>query len=123
MAWFNELFSNTKEKGAFFESLAEKHLIKQGFTPLEKNYNTKFGEIDLIMNDGLTTVFIEVKYRQSKAYGGAKYALSQIKKQRLKNTIELYIKHANLQNKPLRVDFVAINGQNPYQISWYKNVL
>ena len=45
------------------ELLAKKHLQNKGYTFLEKNYRTKFGEIDLIFQSKNTVVFVEVKTR------------------------------------------------------------
>ncbi len=123
MAWISDLFNNSKEKGDFFEAEAEKYLIEAGLTPVARNFHSRYGEIDLIMKEQNTYVFVEVKYRKSQHYGGAQYALSFTKKQRLKRTLAVYIQQHGLHNSPLRIDFVAINGQNPFHITWYKNVL
>ncbi len=123
MKWLNAVWKNTKEKGAYYESKAEKYLVNQGLKPVTRNYWCKLGEIDLIMQDQDTLVFIEVKYRKDLGFGGAVEALTQSKLRKLKNAINHYLQQNQLQNLPLRVDFVAINGQNPYQFDWFKNVL
>ena len=123
MNWFSTVFQNSRDKGQYYEQLAQKYLISQGLTPVTCNFWCKLGEIDLIMQDKKTWVFIEVKYRKSQRYGGANVAFTTQKQERLRRAIEHYIQLNQLQNSPLRVDFIAINGQNPYQFNWFKNVL
>lgn len=53
----------------FGEQLAKEYLIGQGLKFVEANYRMRFGEIDLIMEDGKFLVFVEVKYRTSKRWG------------------------------------------------------
>ena len=123
MNWLTRSFANTRQKGEFYELEAEHYLSQQGLTPVERNFWCKLGEIDLIMKDQQTWVFIEVKYRKGLQYGGANAAFTKQKQQRLHRAISVYIQQHQLQNSPLRVDFMAINGQNPYQFNWFKNVL
>ncbi|SFC54680.1 YraN family protein [Pseudoalteromonas denitrificans] len=122
MSWFKTIWRNSREKGQYYEIQAEGFLKQQGLKPIDRNYWCKLGEIDLIMQQKDTLVFIEVKYRKSALYGGALYALTQSKQKKLKKAIQFYIQQHQLQNSALRVDFVAINGQNPYQFNWIKNV-
>lgn len=116
------LFSNTREKGSFYEQLALSYLKRQGLIFEEKNYYCRYGEIDLIMRDGNKMVFIEVKYRKYKGFGGAVAALSYTKQQRLRRSIHQYLTDHQLHNAEVRVDFVAIEGQNPPNIQWIKSV-
>ncbi|PAJ72513.1 YraN family protein [Pseudoalteromonas sp. NBT06-2] len=123
MEWLKTVWHNSRQKGFHYEKQAENYLKKHGLKPISRNYWCKLGEIDLIMAHQETIVFIEVKYRKSKQYGGALNALTCAKQNKLKKAIQHYIQHHQLQNNALRVDFVAINGQNPYQFNWIKNVL
>ncbi|ESP95293.1 MULTISPECIES: YraN family protein [Pseudoalteromonas] len=116
------IFTNTREKGLYFETIAERYLKKHGLTPVSRNYLCRHGEIDLIMKDAQTWVFVEVKYRKSLKYGGALNTLSQQKQQRLRRSIYQYMQDFTLHNVALRVDFVAIQGNTPHAIQWIKNV-
>lgn len=116
------LFSNTRDKGSYYESMAEQFLQQHGLTSVGKNYFCPYGEIDLIMRDKTTLVFVEVKYRKHHGYGGALAALSHTKQQRLKRSIYHYIAEQQLHNAEVRVDFVAIEGHNPPNIQWIKSV-
>ena len=122
MSWFKELWQNSREKGQYYELKAQKYLVKNGLTFIERNYYCPFGELDIIMKDGDTLVFVEVKFRKNKVRGGAKYALSPQKQARLKRSIYHYLAAKNLTNNPLRIDYVAITGESSPDINWLKNV-
>ncbi|MDN3380131.1 MULTISPECIES: YraN family protein [unclassified Pseudoalteromonas] len=122
MSWFKQLWQNSREKGQYYELQAQKYLQQQGLTPIERNYNCPYGELDVIMRDGDTLVFIEVKFRASSIKGGAMHALGKQKQQRLKRTIYHYLAAKQLKNQALRIDFVAITGDKAQQLNWIKNV-
>jgi putative endonuclease len=61
------------------EALAAKYLAQNGLALLEQNYHSRFGEIDLIMRDQHTLVFIEVRQRSSNRFGGALVSVSNRK--------------------------------------------
>lgn len=63
--------NNTREVGSHYETLARDYLTRQGYRFITANFNTRLGEIDLIMKDGHTFVFVEVKYRKHSHYGHA----------------------------------------------------
>jgi putative endonuclease len=50
--------------GALGETLAAEHLVRRGFRILERNYRTRWGELDIIAFDGQTIAFCEVKTRR-----------------------------------------------------------
>jgi putative endonuclease len=50
--------------GALGEELASEHLERRGFTILERNYRTRWGELDIIAFDGRVMAFVEVKTRR-----------------------------------------------------------
>lgn len=61
----------TKQTGDAWEAQARRWLEGKGLRFIAANVNERGGEIDLIMREGLTTVFVEVRYRRSALYGGA----------------------------------------------------
>ncbi|CCQ10361.1 conserved hypothetical protein TIGR00252 [Pseudoalteromonas luteoviolacea B = ATCC 29581] len=113
-------FKNTKQKGAHFESVAQHYLMQNGLLPICRNFNCRYGEIDLIMQEGDTIVFVEVKYRNQNRFGGAINSLSATKLQRLRKSIAYYCQQYPNGNKPIRIDFVAVEGRN--DIHWIKNI-
>lgn len=108
--------------GVPYEQLAEQFLQQQGLQSLTNNFRCKLGEIDLIMRDGATLVFIEVKYRASNTFGGAMAAVSQRQQQKLLRTAQLYLQRSNYQG-PCRFDVVAISGHDPYDFNWMKSAI
>ena len=116
------LFSNTRDKGAFYEKYAEQFLKKQGLRSVSRNYHCRYGEIDLIMREQSTWVFVEVKYRKSNVFGGALSALSHSKIQKLKRSISHNLENKKLQNVPIRIDFIAIEGYQSDNIRRIKNI-
>ena len=63
--------SKNLRKGLRFEDQARNYLQASGLVLLHANYRCRFGEIDLVMRDGDTLCFIEVKFRKSRFFGGA----------------------------------------------------
>jgi len=57
--------------GDVFEQRARAELERAGLTCLAHNYSTRHGELDLVMRDGNTVVFVEVRYRKSASHGDA----------------------------------------------------
>ena len=111
-------------KGLRFEDQARKYLQAQGLLLLQSNYHCRFGEIDLIMRDGDTLCFIEVKFRKSLFFGGAAAALSRPKQRKIIKTALFYISvHKHLANQAIRFDALLIQRQadGSNQINWIQN--
>ncbi len=116
--------TSSSSKGQLTENFAEEYLSKQGLTLIERNFHSRQGEIDLIMLDGDTYVFIEVKYRKSKEFGGAIAAVSASKQKKIKQCVTFYLHQSRLNeyNTPCRVDVVALEGDiTQPDVTWLKN--
>jgi putative endonuclease len=112
------------DKGQITEQFAQDFLTKQGLTFVEKNYHCRQGEVDIIMLEGDTYVFVEVKYRKSSAFGGAISAISASKQKKIKHCVTFYLHQAQLNeyNTPCRVDVISLEGDiNQPHINWIKN--
>jgi putative endonuclease len=72
------------------EKLVEAYLKKQGCKILKRNYTTPFGEADLIVEDGDEIAFVEVKTRESDAYGTPAEAVDKHKQQRYRQIAKFY---------------------------------
>jgi len=92
------------------ESIAAKHLKKNGYKILEQNYRTKLGEIDIIAKDKDTLVFVEVKARSSNRFGNPKWAVTLKKQIKISMVALLYIKSTKQRNVKARFDVVAISS-------------
>ncbi len=122
MSWINKDTSHARGKTT--EAFAEQYLIKQGLTFVERNVHCRQGEVDLIMLDGDTVVFIEVKYRKNNHFGSAIEAVSLAKQNKIKHCVAFYFHKSNLNeyNTPCRFDVIALEGNiNQPQVTWLKN--
>ena len=81
---------HNKVLGKKGEQLVEEYLKKQGCKILKRNYRTPFGEADLIVEDGDEIAFVEVKTRESFAYGTPAEAVGKAKQKRYKKIAEYY---------------------------------
>jgi putative endonuclease len=91
------------------EAEAEKALKKDGYKIVERNYRTKYGEIDIIALDGQTLAFIEVKTRSSNAYGAPGEAVDFRKQERIIKSSMHYISEVcKGKESESRFDVVAI---------------
>lgn len=106
-----------KAKGDAAEAAAEEHLLRSGLKLVERNYRCRFGEIDLILEDGATLVFVEVRRRTSASFGGAIESITAGKRERLLATAKHYL--AGRKSAACRFDAVLMQGSEP--IRWVKN--
>lgn len=99
------------------EDIARKHLLGLGWKVLETNYRTKWGEVDIIAQDGDQLVFVEVRTRQgADKFGGPKESVTQRKKERLQATAETYIQGLEEPPPGWRIDLIAVTltrGSSP----------
>lgn len=113
----------SSQRGRWAESLALRHLQDEGLTLLAQNYHAKCGEIDLIMQDGDTIVFFEVRFRANNLYLHALETIDVRKCSRIIKTSLHYLqKHRDASKKTCRFDVMIIHGpaENP-GIRWIKN--
>lgn len=97
--------------GTRLERTAERYLSRRGLRTLARNYRCRGGELDLVMRHGESIVFVEVRYRRSRAYGSAGESVDWRKQQRLLRAAEHYLaRHGEQGRCPCRFDVVAIHG-------------
>jgi putative endonuclease len=107
-------------QGAQAELLAVQYLQQQGLRLIVQNYRSRFGEIDLIMQDGTTLVFVEVRLRRNAGFGGAAASIDAGKQQRIISTAQQYL--ASLARIPAcRFDVVLLDDAEGRNIQWLKN--
>jgi len=100
------------------EARALAFLQQQGLTLIEKNFRCRAGEIDLIMHDVQTLVFIEVRSRKNQQFGGAAASVGPVKQRRLWRSASFYL--LKFPKPPAcRFDLVAIDGND---LRWMKNI-
>ena len=112
-----------RSTGLIFENLALAHVQREGLVLITRNFTSRFGELDLVMRDRETVVFLEVRYRRSQAFGGALESVGTPKRDRLGKAASLFLQaNPNLSHQPCRFDVVAISGsaETPI-INWQRN--
>lgn len=107
-------------KGSDAEQLAASYLLRQQLILVEQNYSCRFGEIDLIMRENETLVFVEVRMRSSDVFGGAAASITATKQKKLLRTARHYI--AGRKAEPAcRFDVVLLSGTNGRDVEWIKD--
>jgi putative endonuclease len=105
------LLQATNSKGARAEQQALAYLQEQGLILICQNYYCRFGEIDLIMLDQDTVVFIEVRYRKNSHFGGAFASINHSKQRKIITTAKHYL--TTLEEQPFcRFDAIAIDSKS-----------
>lgn len=119
MVWLSK-----RQSGEHYETLAEQYLIRQGLSSIERNFHSKGGELDLIMQEGTTIVFIEVRYRSNQHYGHAAETVTQSKMHKLIKTANVWLMEQgkSAHTTDFRFDLVALHQQGK-QIEWIKNAI
>lgn len=114
--------SPTQHAGLWAEELAARHLAAQGLKEVSRNYRCAMGEIDLIMTEGATLVFVEVRYRANTRFGRAEETVGYRKQQRLIKAAQHFLQtRRDSAGRPCRFDVVAISGADEQrQIDWIK---
>lgn len=122
MSWnqVSDKSNNSNKKGMEAELIAVNYLINNGLKFIVKNFYSRFGEIDIIMQDKDALVFVEVKKR-IKGFTDGIESITYSKQQKLVKTANYYLlKYANY-NQPCRFDAVIFNADN--QVMWLKNII
>lgn len=108
------------QHGAQAEQLAAQYLQRQGLKLIVQNYRSRFGEIDLIMQEGTALVFIEVRLRRNADFGGAAASIDTRKQQRIIHTAQQYLATLS-RTPPCRFDVVLMGGAKGEEMQWLKN--
>ena len=100
------------QRGASAEAFALNWLLARNLRCLARNVRCRYGEIDLVMQDGATVVFVEVRYRCAGNRLSAAASIDRRKQRKLVMTASWYLaRNKALQSRPARFDVVAIDGQ------------
>jgi putative endonuclease len=100
----------TQRQGRRAELEALAFLQARGLRLIESNYRCRAGEIDLIMADGETLVFVEVRMRVNRRFGGAAASVTPAKQRRLCAAARHYLLNRGEPDGPMRFDVVALEG-------------
>jgi putative endonuclease len=97
--------------GQASENLAEQLLRAKGYRILDRNVRTSIGELDLVAEDRGVVVFVEVKGRATKAFGGALLAVNHRKRAKLAKLAAQYLARRYWSDKVCRFDVVLVHGR------------
>lgn len=95
-----------QETGRLGEREAARYLRRLGYKLLDLNYRCRYGEIDIVAQDGGTVVFVEVKTRKNPAFAPAGEAVTPLKQQKLRTTAQQWL--ADNGEYPARFDVIEI---------------
>jgi len=111
--------SRKQEQGRQWEDAALAYLQRHGLVLVEANFRCKPGEIDLILRDGATLVFVEVRQRAAGSLVGAAASIGPAKIRRIVRAAQVYLQRFS-RMPPCRIDVVAIDGND---IEWLRNAI
>ncbi|GLQ90881.1 YraN family protein [Dyella flagellata] len=109
--------------GSAFEQRACEDLERAGLKLLARNYTTRHGELDLVMRDGDTLVFVEVRHRIRSGFGDAAMSITAAKQAKLVRTAQLWLAaHPKDAQRACRFDVVTYDGpRDSAKMEWLRN--
>ena len=112
------------EFGRMAEDLALRFLQKHDMTLLERNFRSRFGEIDLIMQENNTIIFVEVRSRKNKAFLHPAETIDSSKRNKIRRTSQVFMQRTSAGNRyDWRFDVITLVGrrENEMEIEWIKS--
>lgn len=100
--------TDRRQTGIDGEQCGADFLTARGYTILERNYRTPYGELDIVARDGGVLVFVEVKRRRTPAFGRPQEAVGRRKQEHLVRSALHFIKAQRLTGSPLRFEVLAV---------------
>ena len=119
MIRFSDTPTEKQQTGRNAEDESLAFLQQQGLKFVTRNFNCRLGEIDLIMMDGETLVFIEVRKRKNRSFGGASGSVTSAKQRKIIKTAQYYLQQYRTM-PPCRFDVMAWDGKG---CQWLKNAI
>ena len=101
-----------KRIGKEGETEAVEYLIKNGYVILERNYRAERGEIDVVVRDGKTLVFVEVKTKRRNGFGEPEDWVDEKKQSQIGKVAMRYLQDQNLDEIDCRFDVVTVSYDN-----------
>lgn len=112
-----------RDRGRDAEERACRFLAAHGLALVARNYRCRQGEIDLIMRDGGTIVFVEVRYRGNRRFAGGAESVDHRKRSKLTAAALHYLqRHPDAATRPARFDVIAVApGAAASSLQWIRN--
>jgi putative endonuclease len=111
------------DHGRLGEDLAHRYLRARGCTVVARNYRTRSGsgEIDVVVWDGTTLAFVEVKTRATEEFGAPEGAVDAEKQARLVRAARDYARRADVVWERTRFDIVSVVLGSPVKVEWIRD--
>jgi putative endonuclease len=111
-----------RDRGQQIEKAVGRFLQKQGLRLITRNYHSRHGEIDLIMQDNEVLVFVEVRYRADSRYGTPAETVNYHKQSRISRTAAVYLQSEKPEHSSCRFDVVAVSpSAKGLDMQWIQN--
>jgi putative endonuclease len=101
---------SNRARGQWGEDLAVRQYVRSGYEVLDRNWRSPTGELDLVLFDGSTYVFSEVKARRTADFGPASAAVTVAKQRRIRQLAVEWLRAHDVHAHAIRFDVVAITG-------------
>jgi putative endonuclease len=112
---------DTTTRGREIETRAWQYLQSRGLRLLQRNYRSRRGEIDLVLQDQDSLVFVEVRYRRGSLFGSGAESVDRRKQSRLIACAQHYMQtYPGTAQQPCRFDVVSVGGPED-AIEWIRN--
>ena len=113
-----------KQTGRRGEAIAAAHLVDKGYTLIQRNWRCPTGELDLVLMDGATLVFVEVRARRGRRFGPAEASITPAKQLRLVELAHSYLQTMAEPHPSWRIDVVAVQlGPGAPQVKHIENAV
>ena len=116
-------FKNNREQGYYFEKIASEIITSKGYKIIDKNYYTRYGEIDLIAKNKNSIIFVEVKQRSSNNFGFGENSIDYKKRRRIFLSAKQFLYKNNLFDFSIRFDAIIFYKKNNSSYKWLKNII
>ncbi|WP_221799160.1 YraN family protein [Oceanobacter mangrovi] len=112
--------TDTVARGQRVETLACEYLQQQGLQILQRNYHTRYGELDIIAQSTATLVFVEVRYRRQTNFGSGAETVTAHKQHKLQLAAQHYLQQTGNTEQDCRFDVLSGTGE-PVVFDWITN--
>src|SRR5262245_45329873 len=103
--------SEYQRRGTAAEDQAARFLIKKEFVIIGRNVTSRYGEIDILAQDGKVIVAVEVKHRRSRRFGTAVESITAKKLEKLEAALQTELAKRGWERRPIRIDLVTVDQE------------
>lgn len=116
------MIRDRRARGQQAEKMALEFLKSRGLKLIEENYYCRLGELDLVMRDNDSLVFVEVRLRRNPGFGSAAESVTRNKQDKLwRAALHFTASRPDLASLPVRFDVIALSDMQIDDNCWIKN--